>query len=236
MPRLSAAASGAALALLAVATVAACAALRLSYYVPATLLVLYGLVPLLAGFERSRPGAREVALVAALCALAVAARAAFAFVPHFKPVAGLVAIAGIACGPRTGFVVGSVAMLASNLMFGQGPWTPWQMLAYGLVGLVFGLLAQRGIVPAAPWSRRQRLAVGAAAGAFVLLVAGPLLDTSSLFLFAGRTPTLASALAIYGAGLVPNALQAAATFATVALAGSALVAMIARVRCKHGIP
>ncbi len=156
--------------------------------------------------------------------------------PHFKPVAGLVAIAGIACGPRTGFVVGSVAMLASNLMFGQGPWTPWQMLAYGLVGLVFGLLAQRGIVPVAPWSRRQRLAVGAAAGAFVLLVAGPLLDTSSLFLFAGRTPTLASALAIYGAGLVPNALQAAATFATVALAGSALVAMIARVRCKHGIP
>lgn len=236
MPRLSAAASGAALALLAVATVAACAALRLSYYVPATLLVLYGLVPLLAGFERSRPGAREVALVAALCALAVAARAAFAFVPHFKPVAGLVAIAGIACGPRTGFVVGSVAMLASNLMFGQGPWTPWQMLAYGLVGLVFGLLAQRGIVPVAPWSRRQRLAVGAAAGAFVLLVAGPLLDTSSLFLFAGRTPTLVSALAIYGAGLVPNALQAAATFATVALAGSALVAMIARVRCKHGIP
>ena len=236
MPRLSAAASGAALALLAVATVAACAALRLSYYVPATLLVLYGLVPLLAGFERSRPGAREVALVAALCALAVAARAAFAFVPHFKPVAGLVAIEGIACGPRTGFVVGSVAMLASNLMFGQGPWTPWQMLAYGLVGLVFGLLAQRGIVPVAPWSRRQRLAVGAAAGAFVLLVAGPLLDTSSLFLFAGRTPTLASALAIYGAGLVPNALQAAATFATVALAGSALVAMIARVRCKHGIP
>jgi energy-coupling factor transport system substrate-specific component len=236
VPRLSAAASGAALALLAVATVAACAALRLSYYVPATLLVLYGLVPLLAGFERSRPGAREVALVAALCALAVAARAAFAFVPHFKPVAGLVAIAGIACGPRTGFVVGSVAMLASNLMFGQGPWTPWQMLAYGLVGLVFGLLAQRGIVPVAPWSRRQRLAVGAAAGAFVLLVAGPLLDTSSLFLFAGRTPTLASALAIYGAGLVPNALQAAATFATVALAGSALVAMIARVRCKHGIP
>ena len=231
MPRLSAAASGAALALLAVATVAACAALRLSYYVPATLLVLYGLVPLLAGFERSRPGAREVALVAALCALAVAARAAFAFVPHFKPVAGLVAIAGIACGPRTGFVVGSVAMLASNLMFGQGPWTPWQMLAYGLVGLVFGLLAQRGIVPVAPWSRRQRLAVGAAAGAFVLLVAGPL-----LVLFAGRTPTLASALAIYGAGLVPNALQAAATFATVALAGSALVAMIARVRCKHGIP
>ena len=236
MPRLSAAASGAALALQAVASVAACAALRLSYYVPATLLVLYGLVPLLAGFERSRPGAREVALVAALCALAVAARAAFAFVPHFKPVAGLVAIAGIACGPRTGFVVGSVAMLASNLMFGQGPWTPWQMLAYGLVGLVFGLLAQRGIVPVAPWSRRQRLAVGAAAGAFVLLVAGPLLDTSSLFLFAGRTPTLASALAIYGAGLVPNALQAAATFATVALAGSALVAMIARVRCKHGIP
>ena len=85
MPRLSAAASGAALALLAVATVAACAALRLSYYVPATLLVLYGLVPLLAGFERSRPGAREVALVAALCALAVGAGAGDDFVQDGTP-------------------------------------------------------------------------------------------------------------------------------------------------------
>lgn len=236
MPRLSALAKGIALAALAAATVGLCAALRLSYYVPATLLVVYGLAPLLAGFERSRPAARELALVAALCALAVASRAAFALVPHFKPVAGIVAIAGIACGPRTGFVVGSIAMLASNLMFGQGPWTPWQMLAYGLVGLAFGLLAQRGAVSQPPWPPRQRLAVAGAAGAFVLLVAGPVLDTSSLFLFTGRTPTVASALAVYGAGLVPNILQALATFATVALAGDALVGMIARVRRKHGIP
>lgn len=94
------------------------------YYLSGTLIVLYAIVPFFVSFEGRRPTAREIAVVAVLTALAVAARAAFIWVPHFKPMAAVIMIAGLAAGPQTGFLVGSVAALASNFIFGQGPWTP----------------------------------------------------------------------------------------------------------------
>ena len=106
------------------------------YYLSGTLIVLYAIVPFFVSFEGRRPTAREIAVVAVLTALAVAARAAFIWVPHFKPMAAVIMIAGLAAGPQTGFLVGSVAALASNFIFGQGPWTPWQMLAFGVAGPV----------------------------------------------------------------------------------------------------
>ena len=125
------------------------------YYLSGTLIVLYAIVPFFVSFEGRRPTAREIAVVAVLTALAVAARAAFIWVPHFKPMAAVIMIAGLAAGPQTGFLVGSVAALASNFIFGQGPWTPWQMLAFGVAGLVAGLLADARVFPRAnlSWPR-----------------------------------------------------------------------------------
>ena len=91
------------------------------YYLSGTLIVLYAIVPFFVSFEGRRPTAREIAVVAVLTALAVAARAAFIWVPHFKPMAAVIMIAGLAAGPQTGFLVGSVAALASNFIFGQKP-------------------------------------------------------------------------------------------------------------------
>ena len=115
------------------------------YYLSGTLIVLYAIVPFFVAFEGRRPTAREIAVVAVLTALAVAARAAFVWVPHFKPMAAIIMIAGIAAGPQTGFLVGSVAALASNFIFGQGPWTPWQMFSWGIVGFLTGTLYRTGI-------------------------------------------------------------------------------------------
>ena len=78
---------------------------------------------------------------AVLCALAVASRAAFAAVPHFKPMLAIVMLTGIAFGPEAGFLCGAISGFASNFIFGQGPWTPWQMFAYGIGGLLAGLFA-----------------------------------------------------------------------------------------------
>ncbi|MFR5092309.1 MAG: ECF transporter S component [Adlercreutzia equolifaciens] len=128
------------------------------YYLSGTLIVLFAIVPFFVAFEGRRPTAREIAVVAVLTALAVAARAAFVWVPHFKPMAAIIMIAGIAAGPQTGFLVGSVAALASNFIFGQGPWTPWQMLAFGVVGLVAGLLADARVFPRANLSWPRRIA------------------------------------------------------------------------------
>jgi energy-coupling factor transport system substrate-specific component len=100
-------------------------------------------VVLAAGFawyERSQPPAKVLSLVAALAALGTVGRIAFAPIPNVKPTTDIALFAGFALGPVPGFAVGATAALASNVFFGQGPWTPWQMLAWGMCGALGGLL------------------------------------------------------------------------------------------------
>ena len=95
-----------------------------------------------AWYERSHPTARVIALVATLAALAALGRIAFAPLPNVKPTTDIVLISGYVLGGAPGFAVGAVAALASNLFFGQGPWTPWQMAGWGAVGLAGAGLAR----------------------------------------------------------------------------------------------
>ena len=138
-------------------------------WLPASLLVLG--VALLFGFawyERGRPTARIVALVGALAALAVVGRIAFVAVPNVKPTTDIVLFSGFALGGAPGFAVGALAALVSNFFFGQGPWTPWQMAAWGGVG-VFGAAVAR--MTRGREIGRVRLAIACAvAGVFFGLV------------------------------------------------------------------
>ncbi len=93
-------------------------------------------------YEHSSPNARILALVATLAALAALGRIAFAPLPNVKPTTDIVLLSGYVLGGAPGFMVGAVAALASNLFFGQGPWTPWQMAGWGLVGLLGAALAR----------------------------------------------------------------------------------------------
>jgi len=95
-----------------------------------------------AWYERARPSAKVLALVATLAALAALGRVAFAPLPSVKPTTDIVLLSGYVLGGAPGFAVGSIAALASNVFFGQGPFTPWQMAAWGGVG-VFGALLAR---------------------------------------------------------------------------------------------
>ena len=107
----------------------------------ATLLAALALV--VGGFawlEGGTSSARDLTLVATLGGLAAAGRVLFAPVPDVQPVTVMVAAAGVALGPRRGFAVGALATLASNFFLGQGPYTPWQMLAWGGCGVLGGLL------------------------------------------------------------------------------------------------
>jgi len=106
--------------------------------------LLAAVAVLAAGFawlEGGTMAARDLTLVATLGGLAAAGRVLFAPIPSVQPVTVLVAAAGVALGPRRGFAVGAVAALASNFFLGQGPHTPWQMLAWGGCGLLGGVLA-----------------------------------------------------------------------------------------------
>ncbi len=110
------------------------------------LLSLLILVPLLAYFffryEQSAVDARRLSMVATLAALAAAGRIPFAAIPSVQPTTFLVLVTGLVFGGQSGFMVGAIAALASNMFLGQGPWTPWQMLAWGLVGATGGLLGR----------------------------------------------------------------------------------------------
>ena len=117
-----------------------------------------------AWYERSHPSSKVLALVATLAALAALGRVAFAPLPNVKPTTDIVLLSGYVLGGAPGFAVGAVAALASNLVFGQGPWTPWQMAAWGLAGLI-GAGARRGqrTAPRAePGSRWPAALAGAA--------------------------------------------------------------------------
>ena len=204
------------------------------YYLSGTLIVLYAIVPFFVSFEGRRPTAREIAVVAVLTALAVAARAAFIWVPHFKPMAAVIMIAGLAAGPQTGFLVGSVAALASNFIFGQGPWTPWQMLAFGVAGLVAGLLADARVFPRANLSWPRRIALATVGFVLIVGLVGPILDTSTFF-YLSTAPTPELAAVVYLAGLPVNAIHGAATALTLLVAANPLLDQLARVRVKYGL-
>ncbi len=204
------------------------------YYVTGTLMVVYALVPFFAAFEDRAPQAREIVVVAVLCALAVASRAAFIWAPGIKPMVGIIMLAGIALGPQTGFLVGAVSAFVSNFIFGQGPWTPWQMFAFGLAGLVAGMLAQRGVIARHGLSARAKLAHAIFGALGVVFAVGPILDTSSVFtMLSIMTPE--GALAVYAAGFPLNCVHAAATFATLYLLANPLLGRLHRLKVKFGL-
>ena len=205
-----------------------------SYYLVSVLLVIYAIAPFFIAFELRRPQAREVVVLAVMCALAVVSRVAFIWIPHFKPMAAIVMLAAIALGARSGFLVGAVSALASGLIFGLGPWTPWQMLAFGAGGGLMGLLADVGVVPRSKLSPKMLVAVSTGGFLLVVLLVGPILDTCTLFTMMGTiTPTAAAA--VYLAGLPVNLIHGTATLATLLLAGNPLLGKLARVQMKYGL-
>lgn len=112
-----------------------------------SLLVIFEiLLPFFMVFEGRKPKARELVILSALCGIAVAGRCAFYMLPEFKPVLAIIIISGICFGGEAGFLVGAVTGFVSNFFFGQSPYTPWQMFAFGLVGFVAGLIFNKGLL------------------------------------------------------------------------------------------
>ncbi|MBR3996580.1 MAG: ATP-binding cassette domain-containing protein [Clostridia bacterium] len=116
------------------------------YYLTSLLILLETMIPFFMVFESRKPKARELIVISVLCAIAVAGRAAFFMIPQFKPVIAIVIIAGVSFGSETGFLVGAVTGFVSNFFAGQGPWTPWQMFAFGIIGFIAGILFRKGIL------------------------------------------------------------------------------------------
>jgi energy-coupling factor transport system substrate-specific component len=194
----------------------------MSWAVASLALLALALAGQLVLFERGRPSTRSLALVAALAGLAVAGRLAFAPLPNVKPTTDIVLIAGFALGASPGFAVGAITALVSNMAFGQGPWTPWQMLAWGLVGVGGALLARLTGGNIGRW----RLA---AAGALAGLLFGTVMDVSQWLLYGGQ-PEQAKLIGFMVTSLPWNIAHAAGNAAFALAFGPALIAAVTRAR------
>lgn len=104
------------------------------------LIAILACVPFFLKYEKRKPQARELLLVSIMCALAISSRVLFAFAPAFKPITAIVILTGMAFGSEAGFMCGAMSALVSNVFFGQGPWTPFQMLSWGMIGFLAGIL------------------------------------------------------------------------------------------------
>lgn len=179
---------------------------------------------LVAGFawyERSRPPSQVVALVAALTAMAIAGRVAFAAFPNVKPTTDIVVFAGYALGPAPGFAVGALTGLVSNFWFGQGPWTPWQMAGWGMCGVMGALLALGA-------RNAGRFTLAALCG-FAGIAYGALLNFSLMATYGGELSI--QRFATLEARAVPfDAAHVAGNVAFALIAGPAMVRMLTRFR------
>lgn len=198
-----------------------------SYYLTGTLMIIELMIPFFMAFEGRKPQARELVVIAVLCALAVAGRVAIP-IPNFKAIFAIIMLSGIAFGPETGFLVGAVSALASNFFVGQGPFTPWQMMAYGAGGMLAGFAFQKGRLPRKPW-------VMAVFGFCAVIVwVGPLLDTCSVFL---TLPAISvkTAWPLYVSGFPVNLSQAVCTVVVMLLLGKPLLEKLDRIKVKYGM-
>jgi len=174
-------------------------------------------------YERSRPPVKLVAIVATLAALAALGRDAFAAVPDVKPITAIVLVSGIAFGAGPGFAVGAVSALASNVLLGEGPWTPWQMIGWGLVGLLGGGLG------AVTGRRLPTVAI-----ALACAIAAEIFNlTVDLYTWTGTgTHTLSAFGVVLGSAFVFDMTHVAASFAFGLLFGGVLLRMLLRVRSR----
>lgn len=120
------------------------------YVLISVAMAFFACIPFYYAYEKRKGSIRRMVLIAVMVTLAVAGRLLFSPLPSIKPVSAIVIIAGIYMGAETGFLVGSLSAIVSNLFFGQGPWTPFQMLAWGVIGFVAGLPV-RGV-----WLKNKR--------------------------------------------------------------------------------
>ncbi len=198
------------------------------YYLVSLLIIGCTLAPFAMVFERRRPQARELVILAVLCAIGVAGRGAFFMVPQVKPVVAIVIITGVTMGAEAGFLVGAMTGFVSNFFFGQGPWTPWQMFCFGIIGFLAGLLFRRGRLP------RKRPVLCVYGGLATLLIYGGLINIASLLIWTSQ-PTWAALAAMYVSGLPFDLIHAGATVAFLWLLADPMIEKLERVRRKYGL-
>ena len=198
------------------------------YYFIALLILVETMLPFFLIFEGRKPQARELTVIAVLCAIGVVGRAAFFMLPAFKPVLALVIVAGVAFGGETGFLVGAMTMVASNVLFGQGPWTPWQMFSAGIIGFLAGVLFRKG------WLRRSRVSLCIYGAIATIVIYGGIMNPAAALIYT-ETLNWKLLLTYYVSGIPVDLIHATATVLFLWLAAEPMLEKLDRIKVKYGL-
>lgn len=198
------------------------------YYFISLFIIIYTFIPFFMVFEGRKPQARELIIIAVLAGIGVAGRAAFFMLPQFKPVVAIVIIAGVCFGAESGFLVGAMIGFVSNFFFGQGPWTPWQMFAFGIIGFLAGILVRKGVMKK---SKGQLCLYGFLATFFVY---GGIMNMASLLMWS-TIINWKSVLAMYISGAPFDLIHACATVFFLFVAANPMIEKLERIKKKYGL-
>lgn len=198
------------------------------YYFISLLIILETLVPFAMLFEMRKPKARELVIISVLCALAVAGRTAFFMLPQFKPVVALVIIVGVCLGGETGFLVGAVTGFVSNFFFGQGPWTPWQMFAFGIIGFISGIIFKKRVLP------KTKLSMCIYGFFATFVIYGGIMNPSSIIMWQNKINLKMIASACI-TGMPVDFVHALSTAFFIWFLSEPMIEKIERIKVKYGI-
>lgn len=198
------------------------------YFFISLLVITEAMLPFIMVFESRKPQARELVMISVLCGIAVAGRAAFFMVPQVKPVLAIVIIAGACLGGETGFLVGAVSGFVSNFFFGQGPWTPWQMFAFGITGFLAGILFKKG------WLSKSKTSLCVFGGLSALIIYGGLMNSASVLMYQSK-PTKEMFIAAYIQGVPFDLIHSMATVMILFIISGPMIEKLDRIKEKYGM-
>ena len=198
------------------------------YYFTSILIILETMIPFILAFEKRKPQARELVVISVLCAIAVMGRAVFFMLPQFKPVVAIIVIAGVCFGGEAGFLVGGVTGLVSGFFFGQGPWTPWQMFALGIIGFIAGVLFKKGFLK----KTKTTLCIFGFMATFVIY--GGIMNPASVIMWQ-NTITKEMIISAYIMGLSFDIIHSLSTAFFLWFISEPMIDKLERVKAKYGI-
>lgn len=198
-----------------------------NYYIVSVVILIASMLPFFVSYEQKKVTARDITLTATLIALAVVSRAAFYLVPQVKPIAAVVIVSAVCLGAHKGYIVGAFSAFVSNFIFGQGMWTPFQMVALGTVGLLAGLIFR--------WLKVNRYMLSIVGFVLATVVYGAIVDMSTVLSAYGNNVTLKGALSIYASGAVFSLVFGGATAVFLFLFGMPFITKIERISKKYGL-
>lgn len=199
-----------------------------SFYIPAFIVIICAVLPFFIMFEKRKIKTSELAVLSVMTAVCIVSRAVFAFAPQVKPMCAFVIVTAVAFGANVGFTVGALSVLISNFIFGQGLFTPFQMLGMGLTAFFSALIFYK------KKGEKNKFAVSVVGALLCFFVYGICVDTCSVLMMS-TNPDFKSAAAIYLSGVPFNLIHAVTTAVTLFIIYKPMNDKFSRLRTKYAV-